>query len=456
AEDVAVAGRVGQLVGGVVGGDEAVLVEDHHRVPADGVDLLGGEDLTAPAGEEAPLVEGEADQATGLRVVDDVPDLGDVLPAADGHHRQAVDLGGGHQELHGLPRVAITPPDRRRRWTTMNATTATTRTTSTTMSHPRASMRLFFPGWAPAAAVTARAAPRPAAAAEPTPIPRPPRTGRRHVPAGALWVVTPSPTWQELERDMASVRTDTHAAARDRQGPTIAVLRWGAIFGDTAAALATWLLLYVLGLAIGFSSINQADLGSLKSLGLFSGLWSVIAPLPALFVGGFVVSRGAGATDRTTGALHGTVVWALSILGATWLVVNLLTGLVGGAFSAAKSTAQTAGQGVAGAAQAVGGGAANAAGGAANAGQGAGGAAGDLAKQFQLNPDDALRTVNARLQAAGKPTINPDQLQAAVKQALQSAVQQRSFDRQAFVKALEDNHLATGADADEIAGRVEG
>src|SRR5581483_852047 len=215
-------------------------------------------------------------------------------------------------------------------------------------------------------------------------------------------------------------------------------------------------LLYVLGLAIGFSSINQADLGSLKSLGLFSGLWSVIAPLPALFVGGFVVSRSAGATDRTTGALHGTVVWALSILGATWLVVNLLTGLVGGAFSAAKSTAQTAGQGVAGAAQAVGGGAANAAGGAANAGQGAGGAAGDLAKQFQLNPDDALRTVNARLQAAGKPTINPDQLQAAVKQALQSAVQQRSFDRQAFVKALEDNHLATGADADEIAGRVEG
>jgi len=255
---------------------------------------------------------------------------------------------------------------------------------------------------------------------------------------------------------MASVRTDTHPAAREGGGPTIAVLRWGAIFGGSAAALATWLVLYVLGLAIGFSSINQADLGSLKSLGLFSGLWSVIAPLPALFVGGFVVSRGAGATDKTTGALHGTVVWALSILGATWLVVNLLTGLVGGAFSAAKSTAQTAGQGVAAAAQAVGGGAANAAGGAANAGQAASGQAGDLAKQFNLNPDDALRTVNARLQAAGKPTINPDQLQAAVKQVLQTAVQQRSFDRQAFVKALEDNHLATGADADEIAGRVEG
>jgi hypothetical protein len=255
---------------------------------------------------------------------------------------------------------------------------------------------------------------------------------------------------------MTSVPTDTFATGPQATGPTIAVLRWGAIFGGTAAALATWLLLYVLGLAIGFSSINQADLGSLKSLGLFSGLWSVIAPLPALFVGGVVVSRGAGATDKTTGALHGTVVWALSILGATWLVVNLLTGLVGGAFSAAKSTAQTAGQGVAAAGQAVGGGAANAAGGAANAGQAASGQAGDLAKQFNLNPDDALRTVNARLQAAGKPTINPHQLQSAVKQVLQTMVQQRSFDRQAFVKALEDNHVATGADADEIAGRVEG
>jgi len=248
---------------------------------------------------------------------------------------------------------------------------------------------------------------------------------------------------------MANVRTDPHAAPREGGGPTIAVLRWGAIFGGTAAALATWLLLYVLGLAIGFSSINQADLGSLKSLGLFSGLWSVLAPLPALFVGGVVVSRGAGVTDKTTGVLHATVVWALSILAATWLVVNLLTGLVSGAFSAAKSTAHTAAQGVAGAAQA-------AAGGAANAGQAAGGAAGDLAQQFHLNPDDALRTVNDRLRAAGKPTINPDQLQAAVKQALQTAVQQRSFDRQAFVKALEDNHVAAGADADEIAGRVEG
>jgi hypothetical protein len=94
--------------------------------------------------------------------------------------------------------------------------------------------------------------------------------------------------------------------------------------------------------------------------------------------------------------------------------------------------------------------------GGADAGQAAGGQTGDLAKQFNLNPYDALRTVNDRLRAAGKPTINPDQLQAAVKQTLQSAVQQRSFDRQSFVKALEDNHVATGADADDIAGRVEG
>jgi hypothetical protein len=139
------------------------------------------------------------------------------------------------------------------------------------------------------------------------------------------------------------------------------------------------------------------------------------------------------------------VVWALSFLVATWLIINLLTALVGGAFSAAKSATQAAGQGVAGAAQAAGGGA-----------QAAGGGGVDLAKQFNLNADDALRTVNDRLRAAGKPTISPEQLQGATKEALQTAVQQRSFDRQGFVRALEDNHVASGADADEIAARVEG
>jgi hypothetical protein len=244
---------------------------------------------------------------------------------------------------------------------------------------------------------------------------------------------------------MASVTPGTATTPQAAAGPTIAVLRWSAIFGGTAAALATWLLLYVLGLAIGFSSINQADAGSLKSLGLFSGLWSVIAPLPALFVGGVVVSRGAGITDKVTGVVHAVVVWALSFLVATWLIINLLTALVGGAFSAAKSATQAAGQGVAGAAQAAGGGA-----------QAAGGGGVDLAKQFNLNADDALRTVNDRLRAAGKPTISPEQLQGATKEALQTAVQQRSFDRQGFVRALEDNHVASGADADEIAARVEG
>jgi uncharacterized protein YneF (UPF0154 family) len=215
------------------------------------------------------------------------------------------------------------------------------------------------------------------------------------------------------------------------------IMRWGAIFGGVAAAIATWLMLYVLGLAVKFSSINQADAGTLKSLGLFSGLWSVIAPLPALFVGGLVVSRGAATTTKSTATLHAVVVWALGTLATAFVILNLLLGLVGGAFSAAKSTAQTAAGGVAAAAQ------------------GAAGGGADLAKNFHLDADAILRPINQRLQAAGQPPINTDQLQAAAKDAVQKAVQQGQVDRQSVVRSLVDNHVASPQDADQIAAGVE-
>ncbi len=134
---------MGDLVGGVGREDEAGLVGHHHGVPADGVDGVGREDLAAPAGEEAPLVQGQAHQASRLGAVDHVAHLSHVLAGADRHHREPADLGGVHEELHRLPLVAITPPPRRRRRSKRKATAARTRTTSTTISQPIASIALL-------------------------------------------------------------------------------------------------------------------------------------------------------------------------------------------------------------------------------------------------------------------------------------------------------------------------
>src|ERR1051325_12225951 len=72
------------------------------------------------------------------------------------------------------------------------------------------------------------------------------------------------------------------------------LISWGAIFGGAFAALGLWMLLYAFGLAIGLTGLDPNDKGSLKSSGIFTGVWGLLAPLLALFIRGFVAGRGAG------------------------------------------------------------------------------------------------------------------------------------------------------------------
>src|SRR5688500_12764152 len=91
-------------------------------------------------------------------------------------------------------------------------------------------------------------------------------------------------------------------------------LSWGAIFAGAVAALGVWMMLYALGLALGLSSLDPNDPNTLKSSGAFTGIWGLITPLAALFVGGMVAGRGAGIVTKLGGAIHGLVVWGLTAL----------------------------------------------------------------------------------------------------------------------------------------------
>jgi hypothetical protein len=127
-------------------------------------------------------------------------------------------------------------------------------------------------------------------------------------------------------------------------------LSWGAIFGGTFAALGIWLLLYALGLALGLSSVEPSAPSSARGAGIFTGIWSVIAPLIALFVGGWVAARGAGVVNKMGGALHGLVMWGLTTVVGAWVLVAALGTVVGGIASVGKTAAQAAGTAAAGAA----------------------------------------------------------------------------------------------------------
>src|SRR5690349_14919798 len=96
-------------------------------------------------------------------------------------------------------------------------------------------------------------------------------------------------------------------------GPPVK-LSWAAIFGGTIVALGLWVLLCSLGLALGLSAIDPANPGSARAAGIGTGVWSLVAPLIALFIGGMVASRTAGIVDRVGGAIHGAVLWSLATI----------------------------------------------------------------------------------------------------------------------------------------------
>lgn len=210
-------------------------------------------------------------------------------------------------------------------------------------------------------------------------------------------------------------------------------LSWGAIFGGAVTALGLWILLYAFGLAVGLSSLDPANPHSARSSGIFTGIWSLVAPLIALFVGGWVAGRGSSIFTRGQGATHGLVMWGLtSLLGASMVAV-VMSAIVGGAVSVGKAAVSAGG---------------NAIGAAATGG-------GSAAKWLGIDANDALGPINERLSAEGKPTITAEQLQAGTRDVAQTAIRQGRLDKEALIGAIVQNTGLSRADAEEIGGRLE-
>ena len=114
---------------------------------------------------------------------------------------------------------------------------------------------------------------------------------------------------------------------------------WGSIFAGAATALATQLVLSLIGLGIGLSTLDPqtGDSPSGAAIGIGAVVWWTVSSLASLYLGGFVAGRIAGSFN---GYLHGLVTWATVSL----LTVMLLSGAAGRAFSGATGLAQFAAQ----------------------------------------------------------------------------------------------------------------
>jgi hypothetical protein len=131
-------------------------------------------------------------------------------------------------------------------------------------------------------------------------------------------MVEPNDTRAEREATLRG-RTTAVEALRGVERP-FARISWGAIF-----ALATQLVLTLIGTAVGLATLNPAtgENPSGTTLGIGAGVWLVISSLVSLFLGGYVAGRLGGTFN---GWLHGLATWAT----VTMLTILLLTTAAGG------------------------------------------------------------------------------------------------------------------------------
>lgn len=114
-------------------------------------------------------------------------------------------------------------------------------------------------------------------------------------------------------------------------------LSWGSVIAGVILSLIVYLIMSVLGTAIGASLLSPMTRPDpLHGFGFGSGAWMIITTVLAVFVGSYFAGRCA----PVLGWLHGLLSWAVMIL----MVAYGMTSLVGSAASTAGSVAATGAQ----------------------------------------------------------------------------------------------------------------
>ena len=111
-------------------------------------------------------------------------------------------------------------------------------------------------------------------------------------------------------------------------------IAWGGVWSGLLVAVGVFLLLSVLGLAIG---VTTADIGpgedaNAREMGTVAAVWSGVTLLISLFIGGLVATRTGMVYDRTTGMIEGVLVWVLAIILLLYLASSGISMLTSGVF----------------------------------------------------------------------------------------------------------------------------
>lgn len=229
-------------------------------------------------------------------------------------------------------------------------------------------------------------------------------------------------------------------------------LSWGAIIAGLVVATMLQVVFSLLGLAIGLSGWGPEEGVPMFSTG--AAVWAGVSALVALGVGGITTGRLAGVLTVGDGALHGVVMWGLTMMFGFWLVVNGAGFLLGNVFNVLGETVSTvAGSTIQGAAQVA---------------TAAGGETGSI--DF-ASLEDEVRDI---LRETDDPALAPDTLEAIADTAAQRVTQDTmdidavaadvvdrvesragEVDREDIINVVVSRTDLSRAEAEQVADRVE-
>lgn len=98
--------------------------------------------------------------------------------------------------------------------------------------------------------------------------------------------------------------------------PVRSRVSWGALFAGAFVALTVYVLLSVLGAALGLS---MADYYRGTSMTTMAGIWAAVSLLIALFCGGCVTTQFTAGETKTEAVIYGVILWGLMFAVILWM-----------------------------------------------------------------------------------------------------------------------------------------
>ncbi len=126
-------------------------------------------------------------------------------------------------------------------------------------------------------------------------------------------------------------------------------VRWGPIWAGLLAAFFALLVLSLVGVAIGATTVNagaaaQGNANANSGAGAFSAIWAGITAILSFLIGGYVAGRTAAVHERGWAALNGALVFLLALPVLLWLASQGLGAIIGNASNIAGGLGINLGQ----------------------------------------------------------------------------------------------------------------